>query len=110
MKSTKKSRMKKILKLWVNGEKDLFLNTETGEVAAEITFPCSTPGRDFMKSIHRKYSCGSIGKEGVDYILSKIKESKIKPHPGYDGWAGHLYPFWNATQTELSPGFKRITL
>lgn len=103
-----------ILKLWGNGETDYFLNTETGEVRRESNFPCSTPGKDFLKNIHRESSLGVLGKEDVEYVLDKISQAKsegYEPHPGYDGWGSDLYPFWDSELAlSLSPGKKRTTL
>lgn len=98
------------LKLYKNGEIKYFLNTETGVVRKEDDFPCSSPGREFLKPVHTESEVGTISQDDVQYVLNSIKEAKEKgynPHPGYDGWANDLYPFWNSSFTAISPGKKR---
>lgn len=103
-------KMKKELKLYGNKEAKYFLNTRTGNVRKENDFPWSSPGPDFMKQTHREFEVGTIGPEGVEYVIGKIADAALKgitPREGCDGWASDLYPFWNNSETELSPGKKR---
>ncbi len=99
----------KNLKLWGNGETHYELSSN-GDVKQVSNYPNAKPGKDFLKNVHDEKNIGTIGVEGYTHICAKIAADPYKVAEGYDGQGSFLYPFFNATETRVSPGLKRRTI
>ena len=73
-----------MLKLYVNGTVYYEVH-RNGEVFRKGNFPCSTPGKKFLKNISTEKLVGNVGSDGYQEILKRpTKQYGPKYHGGKD--------------------------